>query len=72
MLRLLPSKAHTHILRGDNYYVMCAEVKTEDGKDVPVDYYLAKSRRGFKVFRTEIRNRKPLMKLVKAGEIKKF
>lgn len=70
--RYYPAKAHTAILMGDGYYVLCADVRSEDGKSLPVDYYLAETPRGFKVFRTEISNRGPLMAMMKAGDIRKF
>ncbi|MEM7188143.1 MAG: hypothetical protein AAF439_00905 [Pseudomonadota bacterium] len=72
MIKYFPTKAHTAVLEGDGYYVLCADMRDEAGESVPVDYYLTKARRGFKVFRTEIANRGPLKALMKAGEVKKF
>lgn len=70
--RYIPMKAHTAILIGDGYYVLCAEMRDETGKSIPVDYYLAKAGRGFRVFRTEIANRSPLRSLMKSGKVRKF
>lgn len=70
--KYFPTKAHTAVLEGDGYYVLCADMRDEGGKSVPVDYYMVKARRGYKVFKTEIANRKPLKKLMKSGEVRKF
>ena len=69
---VFPTKAHSVILAGDGYYVMCADVRDEAGAKIPVDYYLAPTTRGFRVFRTEDDNRKPLQRLMKAGAVKKY
>lgn len=70
--KFYPTKAHTAVLEGNGYYVLCADVTSEDGTSVPVDYYLIETPRGFKVFRTEISNRRPLMALMKAGDVQRF
>lgn len=67
-----PTKAHKTILQGDGYYVLCSDMRDQAGKSVPVDYYMVKARRGYRVFRTEIGNRKPLRALMKAGKLSKL
>ncbi|WP_165586987.1 hypothetical protein [Pseudaestuariivita atlantica] len=50
-----------------DYFVMCAGLLTKDGVRQPVDFHMARNGRRFTIFRTEIGNRAPLKKLIKAG-----
>lgn len=70
--KVFPAKAHSMILVGDGFYVMCADVRDEDGKTVPVDYYLIETQRGFRVVRTEIANRAPLQAMMQDGKVRRF
>lgn len=72
LVRYFPAKAHTSILEGDGYYVLCSDMRNEAGQAVPVDYYMVKAGRGFRVIRTEIANRAPLRSLREAGKLKKL
>lgn len=65
--RFYPTENHEIILRIGDIYVMCATLVTEDGREVPVDYYIAESDGRFGVIRTEIDNRAPLHALMDAG-----
>lgn len=67
-----PTKAHSVIFRGEEFFVLCSEMKTPDGRSTPVDYYMIETSRGFKVFKTEVDNRKPLQKLMKMGKVWKY
>ena len=67
-----PTKVHSDVLKGDGYFVMCSEVVDAEGQSIDVDYYLARGERGFKVFKTAINNRAPLIALINAGEVKRF
>lgn len=65
--RYYPTENHEIILRMDEVYVMCATLVTEDGREAPVDYYIAEIDGRFGVIRMEIDNRAPLHALMSAG-----
>jgi len=65
---LSPVKGHPLIVQMGDYFVLCANFRRESGKDVDVDFYLAKRDAGFEVFHTEIDNRKPLEDLIGHGK----
>jgi len=62
-----PTENHEIILRMGDVYVMCATLVSEDGRQVPVDYYIAEAGGRFGVVRMEIDNRAPLHTLMQAG-----
>ncbi|WP_299852285.1 hypothetical protein [uncultured Roseovarius sp.] len=70
--KLYPIKAHPLIFKGNNFFVMCAELRDEQGEKYEVDFYLVQARRGYRVVMTEIKNRKNLLKMMRAGNVKKF
>ncbi|MEL6171067.1 MAG: hypothetical protein AAFQ04_01765 [Pseudomonadota bacterium] len=70
--RLYPIKAHPYILEGDGFFVMCAELRDDDGNEYEVDFYLVEARRGYRVVRTEIENRVVLKEMMQAGYVKKL
>ncbi len=53
-------------------FVMCATLLAEDGRKVPVDYYIARAGDRFGVVRTEIDNRAPLHALMDAGQARRL
>lgn len=65
--KLYPTKAHPMILMIGDYYILCSDLTDLEGNKSLVDYYIAREDEEFIVFRTEIDNRAPLRKLVKAG-----
>ena len=65
--RYYPTENHEIILRLGDIYVMCATLVTEDGREAPVDYYIAEVDGRFGVIRMEIDNRAPLHALMDAG-----
>lgn len=69
LLELYPTTAHPMIMVGDGYYVLCADLATADGAQYEVDYYLAETERGFRVFRTEVDNRSVLRGLMGSGQV---
>ena len=72
LVEFVPTKAHTHILEGEGFFVLCSDMRNSEGKSVPVDYYMARAGRGYRVFRTEIGNRAPLKAMMKAGKVSKL
>ncbi|MEM7319967.1 MAG: hypothetical protein AAF408_13200 [Pseudomonadota bacterium] len=70
--KYFPTKAHRLVLKGKDYFVLCADLRDEDGKSVPIDYYMAADGKRFKIFRTEIGNRAPLKALMKSGAVSKY
>ncbi|MEM8777163.1 MAG: hypothetical protein AAGF53_19235 [Pseudomonadota bacterium] len=72
IFKLFPTKAHALIMKGADFFVLCADLKDEAGRSFEVDYYLVESPRGFKVVRTEVDNREVLKKMVRAGLVSKL
>ena len=66
---LAPTKAHPMILRMGEHFVLCSDFRGADGKDVNIDFYMARAGAKFVVFHTEVGNRKPLEQLMSAGKI---
>lgn len=67
VIRYYPTENHELILKMGDIYVTCATLMSEDGREVPVDYYIAETNGRFGVIRTEIDNRDPLYALIDAG-----
>lgn len=65
--RYYPTENHEIILKMDDVYVMCATLMSEDGREAPVDYYIAQADGRFGIIRMEIDNRAPLKALMDAG-----
>ena len=66
---LAPTKAHPMILRMGEHFVLCSDFKSPDGKEVNIDFYMARSGSKYVVFHTEIDNRKPLEALMSSGKV---
>lgn len=67
-----PTENHEIILEMGDVYVMCATLVSEDGREVPVDYYIVQSSGRFGVVRMEIDNRAPLHALMKTGRVRRL
>jgi len=67
-----PTAAHPMIMASEDYFVVCADLVDAEGNQFDVDYYLAKTERGYKVVRTEIDNRSELKDLVSAGLVEQY
>lgn len=65
-----PAKTHPMILSFGKHFVLCTNFRTKQGKEVNVDFYIARSGEGFVVFDTLVDDRAPLHKLMKAGQVK--
>ncbi len=57
---LHPVTAHPTILKVGRYYVACFDFRDDRGKDVNVDFYLARKNTSYVVFHTAIDDRKLL------------
>ena len=68
--KLAPAKAHPMMLSMGEHFVLCTTFRRVNGKDVNIDFYVAKGDRGFTIFHTEVDNRGPLMALIKAGRVR--
>lgn len=65
--KLYPSTQHPMIVRLKDVVVLCADLRTKDGKTVNADFYVARDNGQFVIFQTEIGNRAPLQALVMKG-----
>ena len=66
---LYPTQAHPVILTSGDYFVLCTDLRDKAGNSTPLDLYMAPRGRSYAVFRSEIGNRTPLMKLLKDGVV---
>lgn len=66
---LVATKSHPMILAFGDKFVLCTDFRDPKGNFVNVDFYLTKHKQNFVVFQTEIDNRGPLKKLMKAGKV---
>lgn len=66
---LHPVTAHPMILRMGKFYVLCSDFKDDAGKDVNVDFYVARRGNGYVVFHSAVGQRDRLEKLMKAGKV---
>ncbi len=65
--KLYPATQHPMIVRLKDVVVLCADLRTKDGKMVNADFYAARDNGQFVIFQTEIGNRAPLQALVMKG-----
>jgi hypothetical protein len=69
VVEFAPAKSHPMMFRLGEHFVLCTEFKDARGADVNVDFYVARAGKTFSVFRAEIDNRAPLMKLMAQGKV---
>lgn len=65
--KLYPATQHPMIVKLNNVIVLCADLRTKDGKTVNADFYAARDNSQFVIFQTEIGNRAPLQALLMKG-----
>ncbi|MCP5084958.1 MAG: hypothetical protein GY948_25010 [Alphaproteobacteria bacterium] len=65
-----PAKTHPMILSYGGHFVLCTNFRTKEGKEVNVDFYIARKNESFVVFDTLVDDRAPLHKLMKSGLVK--
>jgi hypothetical protein len=65
--KLYPVTQHPMIVRLNNIVVLCADLRTKDGKVVNADFYATKDAGQYVIFQTEIGNREPLQALIMKG-----
>ena len=72
--KLYPAAGHPMILKmtQQDMFVLCSEMRDDQGASLNVDYYMAKTDTGFQVIRTEIANRAPLKALMDKGLVAKL
>ena len=66
---LHPVTAHPVILSMGPYYVMCYDFRDDQGKDVNVDFYLARKNSSYVVFHAAVDARSELKRLMKDGKV---
>tara|TARA_R110002012_G_scaffold101727_2_gene241096 strand:- start:1312 stop:1716 length:405 start_codon:yes stop_codon:yes gene_type:complete len=67
--RLHPVTAHPMILTMGAHYVLCFDFRDDDGKNVPVDYYMTRGEAGYVVFHTAVADRDLLKQLMSDGKV---
>lgn len=67
--RLHPVTAHPMILTMGDHYVLCFDFRDDSGKNVPVDYYMARRDGEYVVFHTAIADRTLLKRLMSEGKV---
>ena len=66
---LFPVAAHPMIMRMGKYFVLCSHFQDKGGKEVNVDFYMARRGNKFIVFKALVDDRKPLNRLINAGKV---
>jgi len=67
ILKLYPATQHPMIVRMNKVVVLCADLRTADGKVVNADFYAIKDNGQYVIFQAEIGNREPLQALLMKG-----
>ena len=67
---LYPAKTHPMILQMGAHFVLCTNFRSAEGKEVNVDFYVARQDDGFVVFDTVVDDRVALKRLMSAGMVK--
>lgn len=67
--RLHPVTAHPMILTMGDHYVLCFDFRDDSGKNVPVDYYMARRDGEYVVFHTAVADRVLLKRLMADGKV---
>ena len=70
--KLHPVTAHPMILTMADHYVLCFDFRDDSGKDVPIDYYMARNQNSYVVFHTAVNDRSLLQRLMKDGRVKRL
>ena len=65
---LHPVAAHPMILKMGEYFVLCSDFQDKNAKSVNIDFYMARRGDTFIVFQALVDDRKPLVRLIKAGK----
>lgn len=65
--KLYPATQHPMIVRMNQVVVLCADLKTAEGKTVNADFYATKDSGQYVIFQAEIGNREPLQALLMKG-----
>lgn len=68
--KLHPAAGHPRVVTLGEQYVLCSEFRDADGKQVSVDFYLARDDQRWTVFQVEFDNRAPLKALMSSGVAK--
>ena len=66
---LHPVTAHPAILSMGPYYVLCFDFRDDRGKDVNVDFYLARKDTSYVVFHAAVDARTVLNRLIQGGQV---
>ncbi len=69
---LHPVTAHPMILAFGEHFVLCFDFRDNAGKNVPIDYYMARGDGGFSVFHTAVADRTLLHDLMSSGRVKRL
>ena len=67
---LYPSKTHPMVLSMGEHFVLCTDFKTKTGQSVNIDFYVARKKNSFVIFKTAVGERKVVEKLMQAGRVK--
>ena len=64
---LYPTKAHPMVLAMGDHFILCTDLRDKEGREMPLDLYMARKGRSYVVFHSEINNRAPLQRLLRKG-----
>ena len=67
VVTLYPVQAHPMILQMGPHFILCSDFRNEAGKDVNVDFYVARRNSSFVIFDTKVDQRQTIQRMMKAG-----
>lgn len=69
VVKLHPVTAHPMIMRMGDNFVLCFDFRDAAGKDVPIDFYMARKRDSYVVFHAAVSDRSVLQRLMQSGKV---
>jgi hypothetical protein len=69
VVKLHPVTAHPMIMRMGENFVLCFDFRDSAGKDVPIDFYMARKKDSFVVFHASVSDRSVLQRLMQSGKV---
>ncbi|WP_420402280.1 hypothetical protein [Nisaea sp.] len=70
--KIHPVTAHPIILSMGEHYVLCFDFRDDTGKDLHIDYFMARKANEYVVFHTAVSNHGLVANLMKSGKVKRL
>jgi hypothetical protein len=70
--KLFPDTPHPMILTMGEYFVLCSNFRDAKGKEINVDFYMARKGSGYMVFKAAVEDRDSLKRLMRNGMVSRL